>query len=213
MENWPSLSRDIKNWLVLGVIVLLTAGAGFAGGRWLAPTKVIEKTVETHAEKSYEAEFSQLQGQIRELTRQIQEVNQKKNVVATKTTTKAPDGTVTINERVEDKTETTSKTDTTTDRSAELLQELRLLKEKLVVDQKIVERTVERTSTPGWLFGVGVGANVPALLGGTTPPSLIPVNGILVGEVSVQRHLLLGIYAGLALNTRGDLQVRASKSF
>ncbi len=203
------MSLKTKLLIVLAAVGLIVAGATW--GRITAPTKIT--TIEKLQERDYEAQFSKLEQQIQSMARTLEEVSQKKNIVTNRTVIRLPDGTITEEERTEDKTETNTKTDTTVQTNQQLAFQTQIIKELTLIQEKLhVEERVSGSS-PNWLVSVGAGANLPALVGGSVPNLIPGVPAWTTIEASVSRKLILGVYAGVAANNHGDLTLRLTKGF
>lgn len=181
------------------------------------PEKIVEQTKTTQdqqtklEQRDYSAEFAQVQSQLRELTKQVTDFNQKKNVVTTKKTVKLPDGTVTTDEKSEDKTETNRHIEIDKQLQYDLAAQVMTLHEKTTSLEQTLHLTEEKLriseslQRPEWLFGLAGGVSVPALLGKDAGPSLFSLPGPVVIQGSAQKHLFWKLYGGVILNTRGEI--------
>lgn len=82
--------------------------------------------------------------------------------------------------------------------------------EKVAKVDEHVKDTASHTSnspgTPGWLFGVNGGVQVPALLGGTPDRQLVPfLPRKFSGGVSIERKVFSSVYAGVWVNSQGHV--------
>lgn len=197
-----------KNWLIAAAVAVAFVAGGITGRR-TAPvdTKIVQ--IESEASKSLLNQVSSMQQTLQQLTKKVEDFTQKKNVVSTRKTIKLPDGTLTTEEHVEDKTETAAHVDTTINTTANLVQDLKLWlsTEMFKTSVRIEERT--RLVEPTWALDIQVGYHLPLIWGSDDPSglNLSPFRG-LVGGVMVSKKagelFGTGIWVGSWANTRLD---------
>lgn len=180
------------------VAVLLAAAAG----RWTAPTRI--ETREKLREVTKVIASTQQTAELAELRRQVREQAKRSNVVKIRTVVRAPDGTITSNTRVEDKSTTdTRATDQVDTKKSEATTTV-TVREVTRIEERL--RLVERPP-PDWSASVLAGGAVPALWG-AEPLSYAPaLPRALVLGATLERRVAGPISAGVWATSRLDAGV------
>lgn len=181
-------------------LVVVFGSAMFIGGYSAHPSVQTKDKVEEHSKATEVAKNSATT--IRDESKAVA-----KNVETDTTTTKFPDGRITVVERVVDRTKIEAK-------SAET---------KIVIQERIKTVEVVKVEThekltlrrPDWLLGVQAGASVPGLLfGRPLEASVIPgLPRALTVSLSLERRLFAGVYGGLRVDSRGTVMAGLTVSF
>lgn len=188
--------RSPKEIAVLVGIGLAILAGGVAIGRYTAPVDIEYRETKTVLEKATTVINQQIDTEA--LLKQMQDIiqkeniKQKNNVKKTKETIKAPDGTVTTRETETDLTETDknseTKTHTDTATSTNTTINLKILDEKLKLEEQLKEE-IRKGKRANWSAGLQTGYLLPSLFGTEPGFNILPVRGLFVGG-SVSRRVV-----------------------
>lgn len=187
---------NLKHVSILVLIVLAVAAGAFATGRYLTPPKtvVVEKLKIEYVEKQVVVEKVNTVVQIVRVTDTIKNVQTDKHIV------KLPDGTITIDEHVKDKSE--EKTGTTTNATQDANKTSTTEKKETVEQSKVTIITPK----PTWSLSLLPGFDVAGALGHGDPysllPSSLPIKHLMLG-ISVDRRLVGPLHTGVWANSAG----------
>lgn len=141
---------------------MLVFGTGAAVGRYSLPAWVeVRREVVEHQLILQEVDVNALAADVK---RMVVEQSEHRNVTRTTKTIKAPDGTVTTQETMSDKSELAVKTETTSATLTEVHKSLRLLEQKLVLERE----TKVVTTLPRYRLALAVGSSSEANIGSST---------------------------------------------
>lgn len=184
--------------LIVAVAVALVV-AGYAGGRYMTPAKVV--TTEHVVYQDHEVTHTVVDTQ--KILDALQTMNRQNDIHVTRVVEKSKDGSVKVTETRDDESKTQQTAQT---HEAEKQVETKVV-EKVVYQDREVTKTVVNQVRPQWSLALQPGFQFGDALGGGRSSydllRLVPFQH-LVGNVVLERRLLGPILVGAWANTRLD---------
>lgn len=185
----------IKKGALIALASVIVFLAGYFGGKHSQPALVEDTSKSSHSEKQLQTIVNNTQIDTKELAKQIMQqvvsMMEKRNVSTHKETVTKPDGEVRVIEDTTDKTETNTNTNTRIDTSTELLSsvstQLKLLQEKLTLDEETKTHIALKDHATNYQLGVQLGYNFAGFLGHHESYNLIPLQGV-VAQIQFEKR-------------------------